>query len=315
MFGFWQWVALAGFAVGLLLFIQGFRVLRKYHLLADTPRSPIGSLPMGLVEVHGKAKGERLVKSPISGTSCLFYRVDVRISRIFSVFYVVLALVSALLPGASWFFWGRNKAPWTKVFNRSAPDFGGDQFYLEDETGKVLVDGRGAEVDVCCTATKSFFGGHMSGLSGAIRRLGVPSSDREGHWSSFALESYVVSVLTSQPYRVHSPTYQWLMGEDPDAEVPENWGEGRRFHLSEFCIVPDRWYDVTGTCIEDPRPTDLKQRTMIVKGEHEPIFLISDKSESNLERSLKQKAQASIFLGVLLAVFGLGFILASLEMF
>ena len=44
-----------GFGAGLYLFFKGFRIFRKYRVLADTPEMPIRSIPMGLVEVHGKA--------------------------------------------------------------------------------------------------------------------------------------------------------------------------------------------------------------------------------------------------------------------
>jgi hypothetical protein len=47
-----------GFAAGLLWFFKGFRVYREYRVLAGTPEIPILSVAMGLVEIHGKAKGQ-----------------------------------------------------------------------------------------------------------------------------------------------------------------------------------------------------------------------------------------------------------------
>src|SRR2546428_7780611 len=70
-------MALIGFIAGLVFFFKGFKVYREYRVLADTPEQPIRSIAMGLVQVHGKAKGEELVESPVTRTPCLFYRVDI----------------------------------------------------------------------------------------------------------------------------------------------------------------------------------------------------------------------------------------------
>ena len=66
-----------GIGAGIYLFVRGFRVFRQYRVLADTPVTPIRSIAMGLVEVHGKAKGDELVASPVSHTPCLFYKLDI----------------------------------------------------------------------------------------------------------------------------------------------------------------------------------------------------------------------------------------------
>src|SRR3989304_7223062 len=65
------------FGAGPSFFSKGFRVYRKYRVLADTPVMPIRSIAMGLVEVHGKARADQCVLSPVSHTPCLFYKVDI----------------------------------------------------------------------------------------------------------------------------------------------------------------------------------------------------------------------------------------------
>ena len=66
-------VALGGVAASLVLYFLGFRTLSKYRLLANIPRSPIRSIAMGLVQIHGKAKSEQTVPAPLTGSKCLFY--------------------------------------------------------------------------------------------------------------------------------------------------------------------------------------------------------------------------------------------------
>src|SRR5712692_2362381 len=71
---------MVGIGAGLFCFFKGFRIYRQYRVLADTPESPIHSISMGFVEVHGKAKPAqgRLVNSPVTRTPCLFYKVDIK---------------------------------------------------------------------------------------------------------------------------------------------------------------------------------------------------------------------------------------------
>src|SRR5437762_8831524 len=66
-----------GFGAGVYFFFKGFKVYRELRVLEDTPCLPIRSIPMGLVQVHGKATGENVVTSPVSNTPCHFYKVDI----------------------------------------------------------------------------------------------------------------------------------------------------------------------------------------------------------------------------------------------
>ena len=67
--------AVLGFGLGLYIFYKGFRQFRKYLLIADTPEIPIRSVPMGFVQLHGNAQGEKALPSPVSHTPCFAYKV------------------------------------------------------------------------------------------------------------------------------------------------------------------------------------------------------------------------------------------------
>src|SRR5574340_1214370 len=114
-----DFAVVVGFGAGLFWFFKGFRVYRQYRVLADTPEMPIRSIPMGLVEVHGKATpaADNLVSGPVSGTPCLFYKVDIE-------------------------RWVRDKNRGHWAHYRT--DVDGLPFYLDDGTGKVLVLAHGA---------------------------------------------------------------------------------------------------------------------------------------------------------------------------
>jgi hypothetical protein len=87
-------------------------------------------------------------------------------------------------------------------------------------------------------------------------------------------------------------------------------GSGQRYRLTESLVVPEHWYDLTGTCVENPTPQDEHDRNLIVKGTNEPTFLLTWRSEKEIRRTLRNRAAKYIFGGGLLAVACLGIFLA-----
>ncbi|MGA9510944.1 MAG: GIDE domain-containing protein [Candidatus Sulfotelmatobacter sp.] len=114
------WCAI-GLCAGLYLFFNGFRLLQRRHLILDTPVSKIRSASMGMVELSGQAAGPYTVIAPITERSCYYFRTLVW----------------------EWKRRGRSNA-WVKV----AAECMHVPFFLDDNTGKVMVDPRGAELDL-----------------------------------------------------------------------------------------------------------------------------------------------------------------------
>ena len=110
-----------GLCVGLFLFVQGFRLLQRRRLILDTPLSKIRSASLGMVELSGLAAGPYTMIAPITDHPCFYYR--------------TLAW--------EWKQCGKNKQ-WVKV----AAECMHVPFFLDDNTGKVMVDPRGAELDL-----------------------------------------------------------------------------------------------------------------------------------------------------------------------
>jgi len=110
-----------GFCAGLYLFFQGFRLLQRRHLILDTPVSKIRSASMGMVELSGLAVGPYTVIAPVTARPCYFYRTLVW----------------------EWKQSGKNKK-WVEV----AAECMHVPFFLDDNTGKVMVDPRGADLDL-----------------------------------------------------------------------------------------------------------------------------------------------------------------------
>jgi hypothetical protein len=88
-----------------------------------------------------------------------------------------------------------------------------------------------------------------------------------------------------------------------------------RYRLTEYCIVPGQSYDITGTCTENPHPQDEHDRNLILKGQNEPTFLISSRTEKEVERSLRNKALKMIFGGAALSLICLAILLGKFGLF
>ncbi len=271
-----------GFGAGLFWFFKGFRVYREYRVLADTPEIPIRSMAMGLVEVHGKARGAETVLSPVTKTPCFFYKVDIE-------------------------KWVRDKngGHWS----HAATDAEGVRFYLEDTTGKVIVDAHGAEYDLIRNA-KCETGG---GLGGSLGRLFGGSPDPSlatGSWvSDSELLGYAESVVSHHAFSLGAGGLLSGLG---GGTINLGMGSGHRYRLSEYCIIPDHWYGVAGTCVENPAPQDEHDRNMLMKGQNEPTFVISWRSEKDLQKTLRNRAALHIFGGAALSVVCLAVLLFKL---
>ena len=118
--GFLVW-CLLGICTGIYLFIQGFRLLQRRQLILNTPASKIRSASMGMVELNGLAVGPYTMVAPVTARPCYCYRTFVW----------------------EWRQSGKNKR-WVKV----ASECMHVPFFLDDNTGKVMVDPRGADLDL-----------------------------------------------------------------------------------------------------------------------------------------------------------------------
>ena len=110
-----------GICAGIYLFVQGFRLLQRRHLILDTPVSKIRSASLGMVELNGLAVGPYTVIAPITARPCYCYRTLVW----------------------EWKQSGKNKQ-WVKAAAESTHV----PFFLDDNTAKVMIDPRGADLDL-----------------------------------------------------------------------------------------------------------------------------------------------------------------------
>jgi hypothetical protein len=90
-----------------------------------------------------------------------------------------------------------------------------------------------------------------------------------------------------------------------ECDLLPNYDAGsRQYPRVEYCILPGHWYDLAGTCVENPHPRDDEDRNMIVKGSEEPTFLISWRSEKGIKTRVGRRARYCIFVGAALILLG-----------
>ncbi len=323
---------LLGFVGGLWFFVKGFRVMREYRVLDDTPRIPIRSVPMGFAHIRGKAEPSQLLASPVSQTQCCFYKVEVE----------------------QWKSQGKSHN-WVHL----CTDFNGYQFHLADDTGRILVDAHSAEYDLPLTATVVVDSASPNGADSArllqyVSHAGQHSmTDRVGQWMDKRLEK--AGADDNPQLQAKREAFKELfsglssLGEggkppiaameklfnaagpfnDPEkeqhrqvmlqnlklAEAASNSGllsefmQGAvhpatgRFRLREYVVVPGQEYLVSGTCVENlDSKTAEQDRSMMAKGKNEPTFLISTKSDVQVHRAFEKRALLMIFGGAVVAI-------------
>jgi hypothetical protein len=114
------WCAL-GLCAGIGLFFYGFHLLQRRQLILNTPFSKIRSAAMGMVEISGLAVGPYTMIAPITERECFYFRTLVY----------------------EWKQQGKSKQ-WVKLAGECLHV----PFFVDDNTGRMLIDPRGADLDL-----------------------------------------------------------------------------------------------------------------------------------------------------------------------
>ncbi|MFZ0735755.1 MAG: hypothetical protein WCA98_06010 [Candidatus Acidiferrales bacterium] len=298
-----------GFVTGVVFFFLGFREYRKYRVIADTPRIPIVSAAIGLVNVRGTAESTGAILSPVSRTPCCFFRVDIQ----------------------QWTDDGQNGS-WHSL----RVDADGPLFHISDDSGKILVDLHGAVCDLAETAERvvdsddatSSYG--IGGVDAPPAPYVPPTDDELLQYVQFTGWVHTTRWPQTQldtPAAANDPAVdhteqeflELLRGLTPPATTPPgvppaaaaqsapthdhfvSAGTGR-YKLTEKVVLPGTEYEIIGTCVENPNPVDELDHNMLVNGWNESLFEISCEPEAQLVGNTLWKAKLKVFGGALLAV-------------
>ncbi|MGM5488398.1 MAG: GIDE domain-containing protein [Nanobdellota archaeon] len=108
-------------ALGVYFFFKGWHWKREVQIIRNTPTSKIRSLAMGRVEIYGDVIPIQMVKSPFSNQDCVYCR------------WTVEEYVRT-----------KNSGHWRTIKRGTVSR----EFYVKDDTGQVLVNPDGAEIDI-----------------------------------------------------------------------------------------------------------------------------------------------------------------------
>lgn len=239
-----------GFAIGIVLFVKGLGWMKQKRLIENTPTSKARSIAMGMVEVYGKAVPAfgKILKSPLMEKECVYYRFKVEERR------------------------GSGKSTrWVTILS------GDDsiKFWLQDETGSVLVDPKGASVD-------------------------IPAD--------FSLDSHMGSdppPTVQRLLKAHGMGFEGFLGINKSMRYAEHMIEPNNM-VYVMGTAGDNPFKEEATAVKG------SEDVMIQKGENE-TFYISDRQEKDILRSLGWKSAGGVFGGGLLTVGSLAVILLSLK--
>ncbi|MGE5197861.1 MAG: GIDE domain-containing protein [Deltaproteobacteria bacterium] len=294
------------FGAGIWFFFKGFKNLRRKRKIENIPTSTVRGLAMGLVELIGKSKKFSSIKSPLTGTECVFYR------------YTVERYQSS----------GRS-GRWVTV---AQGDSCACPFWLDDDTGRVLVFPKGAELIM--TVAFQF----ETGLGKSIpENLTDFLEEKSISYKSF-LGNYS---LRFKEWRLCEDEAAYVMGT---ASVPGQEDfldrhkeklirrleelKGNREEMAKVDTNRDgevsfEEWDLAVAKIEQelleeelmPGQQQEKAEVIVTKGSKEEVFIISDYSQKDLLQRLGWRAAGGVFGGAALSLAMLWYLLFRLSVF
>lgn len=226
---------------GIVLFLVGLYFQKRKRLIADTPTSKIRSLAMGLVEIFGQVMPlqNKVFKSPFTDKDCVYYR------------YTIEEYRSS----------GKN-SHWVTIKKAEQRTL----FYLQDDTGMVLIDPTGAQIE----AKKDFEFQSSLGKDPpeqVIRFLSASNLTYEGFLGLNKTMRYQETIITPDDTL-------YIMGT---AGTNPYKNEGHTNHVDSI---------------------------MIQKGTSEKHYYISDKAEKQILTQLTFATYGTAGCGILLIIIG-----------
>lgn len=273
-----------GIGVGIYLFFRGFSTLWKKRLIQNIPTSKVRALAMGLVELAGKAIPDVLLTAPYTKSPCVFYHIIIeRLERRYSRH--------------------GSHTRWVKEFEMKTDI----PFFLQDETGSVVVDPQNADTDLPLRYTqregnKRYREYHIREkeeiyILGTAKK--IDSLEEKVHKE---VEKRIREIIENPEEKVKLDTNKDMWIDEQEWEAARK--KIRREVQEEFANVREEFGRSS-----HPVPDHLKN-VVIGKGALEKHFIISNKSEKEIIEHYKYKALLFILGGAILTVLCLKIVLS-----
>lgn len=275
-----------GMMAGLYLFFRGFQLLRQKRWIEDTPVTKIAAAAIGLVKVFGKATGPYTLLSPLANVDCYYYRAVARN--------------------------GTNAQNEQELEGR-ATEILFTPFFVEDETGRVMVDPRGAEIELPSQYDEQISGASMAECSRRfLRRHGLSTS------GGTTVSEYAIK--PGDPILVLG-----TLGENRglDSLADAAGADRRTAYLSREAADLQRREELEAMGIPitesaEPAPNgdsafDLHPPAVLQAGSNQP-FVLSRHSPQRMIDNLARSSVLDIWGGPVIALLSLGLLLRWLSM-
>jgi hypothetical protein len=293
--------AIVGFFFGIWYFFGGFKRLRRKRLIENIPTSTIRGLAIGLVEITGRAEPVTILRSPLTKTECVSYK------------YLIEEYRSS---GKS----GR----WVTVAE-------GDSFYspfwLNDNTGKIMVYVQGAELIL--SADYEFKTGLCREIPGNLIEFMDKNKISYKNWIGkrnmrfkewFIQEKDNIYVIGSaKKIDTNKITYNDVLMNRVE-ELKKDKQKMEEIDLDKNGkISEEEWNNAVSELEKEVLDAVIKNTetlnnsdVVISMGDEETMFMISDRSEKDVLHRLSKECFLGIFGGAGLSLVLLGYLLVRL---
>lgn len=235
------------FVVGVGMIYYGAKRYLLYQEVRNTPTSKVESAAVGLVELFGKAKCQTDMSSPVSGVKSIYYKV------------------------VGEYYKSGKHGGWRTIYTHISSS----QFYLEDETGKMLIDPKFAEVD-------------------------IPSDFKtEGHLTDKGFLGLSQTKLDDKALA--------FINKNPDVKAKFDGYSSSDLRITEYFIAEgDPLYVLGRAEPKEGATSDIAYENLIIKnGTNDIKLYISDSGEKKVIDNMKSNIIFSLVGGLVLAVVGL----------
>ncbi|MDD2890894.1 MAG: GIDE domain-containing protein [bacterium] len=271
------------FGLGIWLFCYGFSLFNRKRLIQNIPTSKIKSLAMGLVEIQGRCfpVTDKPLIAPYSQKECVFYYFKVQ----------------EYTRGSN------NHSSWQTISEGSS----GMPFYVDDDSGRVLVDPTKAEIKL----EPRYISSTPDGKQNILLPL---SSESMKYIESFIIPGESAFVLgTAKELKNCSENYtqkvaqqvtDWYYNPEKQKEFDINRDgdiDKQEYILmkekAEKLVVQKEFKDI-------PIKNDITKLSdiIITKGELEKTFIISNESEKTIVSQIGIKTTFYIWSGIIITL-------------
>ncbi|MEK6982281.1 MAG: GIDE domain-containing protein [Candidatus Micrarchaeota archaeon] len=230
---------ISGFLIGISFIINSLLNYRLLQKIKNTPTSKVEAVAMGLSEVYGESKMFNQVLSPIAKQKCVYWEINAQ------------------------YYKSGKYGGWKEFYTSKSTD----KFYIKDETGKILIDPTGSQIEI---PEDKVYKGYISGKG----VFGV---------SHKKIESSVLEYIET------------LKEKDKKSFMDH---QNLEVMIYEYFIAENEMIYVLGTAT----PYESVENSIIIKKEKpDNILYIMDKHETEITQEMGSGVKTSLVIGLIIS--------------